>query len=157
MCCWIGVDCVDAIYTACARIAHVCFFFFFYFTGESLFRSFLPLESSPFFFLFARSWSRGSRGSMGMWGHLVGLRGLMVPGRRGRTIGDGARTGGASLSSALVVSVGSVVTWGRKRLGEEWRHGAGHYKRKKKKKHFFAADYYCPLLLFGRKTQMSFF
>lgn len=38
----------------------------FYFTGESLFSSFFPLESSPFFlFLFARSW--GSLGSSGMW------------------------------------------------------------------------------------------
>jgi len=86
----------------------------FYFTGESLFRSFFPLESNPFFFLFARSRSRGSRESSGMWGLLMGLRGLMVPGRRGRTMGDGARTGVASLSTASAVS---VVTWGEKRWG----------------------------------------
>lgn len=91
---------------------------FFYFTGESFFRSFFPLESSPFFFLFARSWE--SRGSTGMWGPLVGLRGLMVPGRRGRTIGDGARTGVVSLLTASVVSVvaceekwwGGMEVWG---------------------------------------------
>lgn len=44
----------------------------------------------------------------------------MVPGRRGRTMGDGARTGMASLSA---VSVVSVVTWGERRWGgsvEAW-------------------------------------
>lgn len=76
-----------------------------YFTGESLFRSFFPLESSPFFFLFAISSSRGSRGSRGRRGPLAGLMGLMVPGRRGRAMGDGARTGAATLSTVSVVSV----------------------------------------------------
>ncbi len=137
MCCWIRVDCMDAIYRA--QQVHVLYmyaflFFFFYFTGESLFSSFFPLESSPFFFLFARSWeSRGSLGSSGRRGPLVGLRGLMVPGRRGRTIGDGARTGVASLST---VSVVSVVTWGEKRWGgvEAWG------SELQKKQHFHAAD-----------------
>ena len=126
------VDCMDAIYRA--RQVHVLYmlffsflFFFFvlcYFTGESLFSSFFPLESSPFFFLFARSWeSRGSRVSSGMRGPLEGLRGLMVPGRRGRTIGDGARTGATlSLSTVAVVS---VAAWGERRWGEVWRHGGG--------------------------------
>lgn len=108
---------MDAIY----RAQHVHIFyiisFSFYFTGESLFSSFFPLESSPFFFLLARSW--GSRESSGVWGTLIGLRGLMVPGRRGRTIGDGARTGVESLSAVSVVSVG---TWGERRWGavEAW-------------------------------------
>ncbi len=106
----------------------------FYFTGESLFSSFFPLESSPFFFLFARSWaSRGSRGSSGRWGPLVGLRGLMVPGRRGRTIGDGARTGVALLSTVLVVS---GVTWGEKRWGGVEARGSVL----KQKKLFHTAD-----------------
>lgn len=74
-----------------------------YLTGDSLFSSFFPFDRRPFFFLFARSWE--SRGSSGMWGLLVGLRGLMVPGRRGRTIGDGTRAGVASWSTASVVSV----------------------------------------------------
>lgn len=113
---------MDAIYRAqhmhiLYMYAFLLLLFCFYFTGESLFSSFFPLESSPFFFLFARSW--GSRGSSGVWGTLVGLRGLMVPGRRGRTIGDGARTGVASLPAVSVVSVG---TWGERWWGgvEAW-------------------------------------
>lgn len=113
-----------------ARIVHVMLFFFLiiiilcYFTGESLFSSFFPLESSPFFFLFARSWeSRASRVSSGMRGPLEGLRGLMVPGRRGRTIGDGARTG-ATLSLSTV-SVVSVVAWGERRWGRCGGMGVG--------------------------------
>lgn len=87
----------------------------FHFTGDSLFSSFFPLERSPFFFLFAKSW--GSLGSSGRLAPLVGLRGLMVPGRRGRTIGDGARTGVGML---LAVSVVSEVTW-----GDKWWGGVG--------------------------------
>ena len=99
---------VRVLYTQPSMYAYCTFMLLcFYFTGESLFRSFFPLESSPFFFLFARS--LGSLGSSGTWEPLVGLRGLMVPGRSGRTIGDGARTGVVML---LAVSVVSVVTWG---------------------------------------------
>lgn len=74
-------------------------------TGDSLFSSFLPFDRRLFFFLLARSWEPW--GSRGMWGALEGLRGLMVPGRRGRVIGDGARTL-TSVSSTL--SLVSVVT-----------------------------------------------
>lgn len=85
-------------------------------TGDSLFSSFLPLDSRLFFFLLARSWEPW--GSRGMWGALEGLRGLMVPGRRGRVIGDGARTL-TSVSSTL--SLVSVVTYRERRWSDPER------------------------------------
>lgn len=109
----VSADWMDAV------TLRVCIFS--YLTGESLFSSFFPFDRRPFFFLFARSWE--SRGSNRMWGALVGLRGLMVPGRRGRTIGDGARSGATSLSTLSVVS---AETWRGKWLGG----GGWDYKRR---------------------------
>lgn len=74
-----------------------------YLTGDSLFSSFLPFDRRLFFFLFARSCEPW--GSSGIWGTLDGLRGLIVPGRRGRVIGEGARTGTSVPSTLSLVSV----------------------------------------------------
>ncbi|KAA8584181.1 hypothetical protein FQN60_007966 [Etheostoma spectabile] len=79
----------------------------------------LPWSACPQSAVRDRSWSRGSLDSRGMRGPLVGLRGLMVPGRRGRTIGDGARTGVASLLTVegeggglvSLYRVTTVTTW----------------------------------------------
>lgn len=74
-----------------------------YLTGDSRFNSFLPFDRRPFFFLLARSCEPW--GSSGIRGTLDGLRGLMVPGRRGRLIGEGARVGTSVPSSLSLLSV----------------------------------------------------
>lgn len=116
MYCHITVDCMGDMYRApqiyLLDIYAIYHYHYCCFTGDSLFSNFFPLESIPFFFLFARSW--GSLRSSGTWWPLEGLIGLIVPGRRGRTIGDGARTGVVML---LAVSVFSAVTWGDKWWG----------------------------------------
>lgn len=74
-----------------------------YLTGDSLFSSFLPFDRRLFFFLWARSCEPW--GSSGIWGTLDGLRGLIVPGRRGRVIGEGARMGTSVPSTLSLVAV----------------------------------------------------
>lgn len=95
-------------------------------TGDSLFSSFLPLDRRLFFFLLASSWEPW--GSRGMWGALEGLRGLMVPGRRGRVIGDGART---LASGSSTLSLVSVVT-----CREKWWSVPERIKREETRKDF---------------------
>lgn len=105
--CWFGTDCTWGSYWYrhhyVTSSCHVTGFG--YLTGDSLFSSFLPFDRRLFFFLFARSCEPWV--SRGIWGILEGLRGLIVPGRRGRVIGEGARMG-MSVSSSL--SLVSVVT-----------------------------------------------